>query len=227
MDINVDGENIVGVWDGPVSVEVNGVFPSPRGGHSASFIDHKVWIFGGSAFTKTPNGKDPLPVVQVLLNFIPNLLELQDELFVFDTQSRTWSKVRGTGIPPVGRYGHSATQIGKKIIFFGGFNGTRYLNDLFLFDTRIHTLYHSKYHLHFISIADTLVWYSPPAKGSKIPSARYAHTSTLVSLQRDNALTHRILIFGGCGESSVYNEVVVFDIGNFEFRSEFVQTCNE
>jgi hypothetical protein len=52
-----------------------------------------------------------------------------------------------------------------------------------------------------------MIWHSPVTNG-ETPSARYAHSATLVA-------GGKLLFFGGCGENSVFNEIVVLDLGNF------------
>jgi hypothetical protein len=54
-----------------------------------------------------------------------------------------------------------------------------------------------------LNLSETLAWQSPTTKG-KPPSARYAHSATLVG--------SKLFIFGGCGENSVYNELLVLDL---------------
>ena len=47
----------------------------------------------------------------------------------------TWSKPITTGVEPSPRAGHSCIAVGTKLYYFGGGDGTTYLNDLHILDT--------------------------------------------------------------------------------------------
>lgn len=51
----------------------------------------------------------------------------------------------------------------------------------------------------------TLIWFSPAVKG-QIPQARYAHSTNF-------APGGRLIVFGGCGENSVFQEIFILDLG--------------
>lgn len=139
---------------------------------------------------------------------VQNML-VQDDLHVFDITTSTWLKVNAKGTPPSPRYAHSATCVGKRVIIFGGFNGSSYLDDVFVFDTgNIHNI---DWFLKNFQVTTT--WHNITPKG-KLPVARYAHSSTLTFSSTGSA---KLLVFGGCGESSVFNELIVLDLGNFYF----------
>jgi N-acetylneuraminic acid mutarotase len=108
-------------WSGPFNPIAA---PSPRGGHTTVAIDQKIYVFGGSAFNKqtTLTKEFPLTIVS-------------EDLYVYDTSNNTWTRVTTKGNPPSPRYAHSVTRVGKKLVFFGGFNGTRYLDDMYIFDS--------------------------------------------------------------------------------------------
>eukprot|EP01116_Phalansterium_solitarium_P003899 TRINITY_DN14736_c0_g1_i1.p1 TRINITY_DN14736_c0_g1~~TRINITY_DN14736_c0_g1_i1.p1 ORF type:complete len:616 (+),score=156.43 TRINITY_DN14736_c0_g1_i1:213-2060(+) len=171
-------------WSGPLAVR--GTPPLPRGGHSATFIENVMFVFGGSTYNR-PNGTTKeAPLTQV-----------QDDLHVFDSSSRTWSKLGPTpagfsGTPPSPRYAHTATAVGKRLVVFGGFNGSRYLDDVHVLDV------------------ERMQWSSPQVKGA-IPAARYAHSATLVTIGN----SRKLYVFGGCGETSVFNELFVLDLATF------------
>ena len=43
-----------------------------------------------------------------------------DDIRVLDTDTITWSRIRISGEPPIGRYGHTLNISGSEIIMFGG-----------------------------------------------------------------------------------------------------------
>jgi hypothetical protein len=69
---------------------------------------------------------------------------------------------------PKGRNCHSASMVGDKMMVFGGFGGSKWFDELWVFDT------------HFID------WYRPEvrsaAQGS--PPPRYAHSGSIEALLR-------------------------------------------
>lgn len=105
--------------------------PSGRAGHSAVWINRKMFLYGGEAGATLPLG----------------------DLFAFDTGSflwwfiiyvarndanierSIWSKPSYSGTPPSGRHSHASAGVGKKMYIFGGFDGDKLLNDLYAFDT--------------------------------------------------------------------------------------------
>jgi N-acetylneuraminic acid mutarotase len=112
------------MWLGPVPS--TGAIPQARGGHTATAVDHKIFVFGGSAYNnKTTGAKEMMGPLSLV----------QEDLHIYNIVTNTWTKVSGKGTPPSPRYAHSSTRVGKKIIIFGGFNGTRYLDDLYILDT--------------------------------------------------------------------------------------------
>lgn len=137
-------------WSGPLTTYGNP--PAPRGGHTATFVAKKLFVFGGSAYSAkglNPGGREsPLTIVK-------------SDLHVLDLTTMTWSIPAVQGVQPPARYAHTGTLMGNKLIIFGGFNGRVYLDDLSVLDT------------------STMSWYVPVVKGTP-PSARYAHTATPV-----------------------------------------------
>ncbi len=88
-----------------------GKAPSGRAGHSATFINGCVVIFGGCVNRKWLN-----------------------EVFVLDLSRWHWSEPRTLGVAPAFRSYHTATPMGKKIVFFGGNNGQKTFDDVFTLD---------------------------------------------------------------------------------------------
>jgi len=83
--------------------QIEGVPPTPRGGHSATLTGASLVIFGGHFY----NGKDT------------GFTYLNDT-HVLDVNSSRWIKPKISGTPPAPRYGHTAVLAGSRIIIFGG-----------------------------------------------------------------------------------------------------------
>lgn len=114
--------------------------PLQRGGHSANLIGNKVFMFGG----ENPNRK-------------PN-----NELWVLDVQTRTWSKPDVSGVPPEPRSSHSAvTYMDRYIVMFGGGSVANCYNDLVVLDTQ------------------TMAWIRPAISGP-IPPIRAGHACAVL-----------------------------------------------
>eukprot|EP00455_Lapot_gusevi_P015971 TRINITY_DN1814_c0_g1_i6.p1 TRINITY_DN1814_c0_g1~~TRINITY_DN1814_c0_g1_i6.p1 ORF type:complete len:429 (+),score=44.51 TRINITY_DN1814_c0_g1_i6:82-1368(+) len=100
-------------------VEMKGEMPTPRYLHSATAIDHMIYIIGGCLEERLVGSND---------------------VYVFNTHTFEWQRCVCTGDAPDPRYGHSATYVGhKQILVFGGASESgdyaiRY-NDLYLLDT--------------------------------------------------------------------------------------------
>lgn len=75
-------------WFGPVAV--TGAPPLPRGGHTATFIDNKLFVFGGNAY------RHAAATAQKDTN--SNLTTVvQDDLHVFDILTCTWIRIAPKG----------------------------------------------------------------------------------------------------------------------------------
>jgi len=80
-----------------------------------------------------------------------------------------WSSPKILGSPPEPRLGHSADVIGSnRIYIFGGRNGTKAMNDLYIFET------------------DKMVWKEEPARNP--PSKRNAVSPVCLCLIDDNRM---------------------------------------
>ncbi|KAM3130722.1 hypothetical protein pb186bvf_017136 [Paramecium bursaria] len=86
--------------------------PEPVYGHSATQINEKMYVFGGT-----------------------NEHGCRNDMMVLDLVSRVWQKIECKGQAPSARLGHTANLFKSKICIFGG-KGERNMryNDVFLFD---------------------------------------------------------------------------------------------
>jgi len=126
-----------------------GLPPSGRYGHSATYCDRKIYFFGGRGERKM----------------------LFKDVVCLDLKTWEWQTIKTTTPPPSARMDHSATLIGHKIGFFGGWDCKRTHNDFWVFDT------------------ETSGWVRPRTAGPT-PASRRGHTATLL---QDGGL----IIFGG------------------------------
>ena len=97
-------------------------------------------------------------------------------------ESGKWAP--GTNVNQRGRFGHTAVVIKDLIYFFGGWNGTTTLNDMFTYDTSAH------------------IWSSVPYHG--LIDGRYRHCAVNIG--------DKVYIFGGInGRQERFNDLYVFD----------------
>ena len=97
-------------------VEARGEIPSARFGHGQCSVGHCLYVFGGRMGTA---------VDEKLLN----------DLYKFDTQTSTWSRVSCSGEVPCERSYHSMVSTGSTIFVFGGCPAVGRLADLHCLDT--------------------------------------------------------------------------------------------
>jgi N-acetylneuraminic acid mutarotase len=102
----------------------NGEAPSPRSDHAAAVVGKNIYIFGGSDKTVSP----------------------MNDLHYFDVETLTWRQPQTKGIPPSPRSGHTMVSVGNKIYVYGGakWNSsqnawTEKSNDMWVFDTETFT----------------------------------------------------------------------------------------
>ena len=104
-----------------------------------------------------------------------------------------------TGQKPGTRDSHSAALVGRKMVVFGGTNGSKKVNDLHILDLQ------------------TKEWNKPNCKGI-LPSPRESHTATLVG-------DDKLVIFGGSGEgeANYLNDVHILDLKSMTWASPEVK----
>jgi len=146
---------------------VKGTAPQPRQNHTAVIIDHKMYVFGGTTTNKKVLG----------------------DMNVLDLESLTWSTAEPTGHPPSARYGHSCVVYQKLLLVFGGFDGSKRLNDVYKYDTIKN------------------VWIQPDVKGEK-PDARSSHCAALLG-------NTRMDVYGGVISGKVTGNMFVLNLGNW------------
>ncbi|CBZ50606.1 hypothetical protein NCLIV_010741 [Neospora caninum Liverpool] len=104
-------------WARPL---IEGSPPPARGGHTATLVDERLFVFGGHRYGGAKEG------------FV-----YYNDLYVLHLTKSQWLDLpRHRGTAPLPRYGHSAVLVGRRIIIFGG-KGERgqYFADLHALDT--------------------------------------------------------------------------------------------
>jgi len=96
----------------------SGVPPSSRSDHGCAAVGNKIFIFGGSDLSVTP----------------------QNDVHSFDTETLIWSELKTNGTVPSPRSGLVCVTLGKNIYLFGGAQWnqkkwTHKSNELFIFNT--------------------------------------------------------------------------------------------
>eukprot|EP01132_Coremiostelium_polycephalum_P001517 gene1517-1910_t len=99
-------------WSKPITNGAEGCIPNPHRAHSATLVDHRLFIFGGG------DG--------------PNYFK---DLYILDTNTLTWTKPVTNGNGPGPRRAHTANLVGKTIYIFGGGDGNKALNEVYALDT--------------------------------------------------------------------------------------------
>lgn len=99
------------------------------------------------------------------------------------------------GTLPVPRDSHSCTTVGDNLFVFGGTDGSRPLNDLYILDTSSNT------------------WIFPSVRGDG-PEPREGHSAALIG--------KRLFIFGGCGKSDnseiYYDDLYILNTETFVWK---------
>ncbi|KAF8492381.1 hypothetical protein F5888DRAFT_1618986 [Russula emetica] len=105
--------------------------------------------------------------------------------------SREWTRILVNGTRPGGRFNHTMTLIGSKLFIFGGWSAKGRLNDIWALDLDC--------------LNSNPFWESyEPAPGNEKPLPRHGHVSVTIG--------DRIIIFGGNGGRSDFNDTWSFNI---------------
>ncbi|TNV78497.1 hypothetical protein FGO68_gene5245 [Halteria grandinella] len=173
-------------WQQP---QTTGPEPSPRHGHSSILIGNNLVVHGGFKLKE-----DQLKTCGLNQGGFVKASYL-DDIRVLDTDSFIWSRLRISGSPPDGRYGHTMNISGSEIILFGGWTSQSGSKTKPIAEE-------SKDHCDYFMVWNTelMAWKQGKYVGNA-PTARYGHTST--------AIGPHLLIFGGWELSKAQNEIIV------------------
>lgn len=202
-------------------IKCTGEIPGPRYGHCAHILGSKMFVFGGKGPGETVYKDcfclDLLEWIWIAVKAISNVpfarfghasevvgkkivihggwngKEVFDDLWIFNTETYSWSQPKTTGFGPSRRYGHTLTLTPNgRLLVFGGAQldedtgVPKYLNDLRQLDT------------------DTMIWTRPRINGD-VPTGRFGHSSTLLN-------DGKIAIFGGWGKGGCQSNEIIKDI---------------
>ncbi|CAJ0875938.1 471_t:CDS:2, partial [Entrophospora sp. SA101] len=152
-----------------------GEAPPPCRAHSSTLVDKKLFIFGGG------DGS-------VYFN----------HLYIFDTDTLSWSKPETTGDIPLPRRAHTTAYYNNSIYVFGGGDGARALNDV---------------HMLNVSDLNNLVWKKVEPSG-RAPISRGYHTSNLVG--------SKLVVYGGSDGLECFSDVHILDLVTMQWESRKV-----
>ena len=107
-------------------------------------------------------------------------------------------RLPASGTVPVPRESHSITAIGSKLYVFGGYDGARPLNDLYVFDTHAG------------------LWTQLVHTGIS-PAARAGHSATALGMPA------HLVVFGGANASRRFADVQLFDTGDSHWTKPAVR----
>ncbi|CAG8666797.1 19843_t:CDS:2 [Dentiscutata erythropus] len=145
--------------------------------HSSTLVDKRLFIFGG--------GDGP---------------EYFNDLYVFDTDTLTWTKPKTTGNIPSRRRAHTTAYYNNCIYVFGGGDGVRALNDVYKLN---------------ISDMNNLVWEKLETTG-RPPISRGYHTSNLVG--------NKLVVYGGSDGHECFDDVFMLDLGKWKREKQLDQS---
>ncbi len=107
-----------------VQLRTNGQPPTARFGHTLSFVNNQLIIFGGWSCHSGRRFN------AISGNSENEFVEETDYFYSLDTSNLVWSKSTFGGDLPSNRYGHSATVFRHNILYFGGWEFGKALNDI-------------------------------------------------------------------------------------------------
>ena len=147
------------------------------------------------------------------------------DLHSFDVETFAWQRIETCGRPPPGLRGHTASAIGTKIYFFGGYDGRGRSNVVFILNLlgggainsieygattskKVGSNDSSKGGLRSSSHSKLMEW-SHPKIVEKAPIGRQRHTACLVG-------SKKLYILGGFDGFKWLNDLHVLDVGQLE-----------
>lgn len=186
--------------------------PSARIEHTAVLYSDKIYIFGGY-----DSGYD-------------------QNIYIYDIATNTWSKITSSGTWPAGRRAHSAVVYGDKMYVFGGRQGDTLYEDLWAFDFATQTwtqkdsyTSYGRYGHRAVVYGDVMyVFGGVNSEDTYVSSLlMYAFTASSSFWSNDNLAVQgrafcamtldasgNIYIFGGYSGTSYLQDLIKYDIAN-------------
>lgn len=162
----------VGIPNAPVGNPMD--LSRARCWHSSTKIGENIFIFGGEGLDEEGD-REPLK-----------------DLICLDLSMGCYVPLTTSGAHPGARSGHAACRFEDKLVVWGGVRGTKWLSDMFLFDT------------------NTLVWKKCKVKAGSTsrPAARSYATLTVVG--------DKMILYGGNEKNRSFSDI---HIGTFEKKN--------
>eukprot|EP00921_Rhytidocystis_pertsovi_P016051 GHVQ01025372.1.p1 GENE.GHVQ01025372.1~~GHVQ01025372.1.p1 ORF type:complete len:517 (-),score=73.49 GHVQ01025372.1:546-2096(-) len=180
--------------------QVEGNSPCARGGHTATLVKNRIFVFGGHHYDGKETG-----------------FRYFNDLFILDVDKNTWLHPSCKGTAPSPRYGHTASLVAHRIVFFGG-KGPRKKKLVGMNTQQNHTSSSGRFsngsnpnggspeYMRDLHALDTTnnTWYQGPVSGGA-PCGRYGH-----SCERYKT---KLYIFGGAsGASTLLDDLHCLDL---------------
>ncbi|GFO37974.1 kelch domain-containing protein 1 [Plakobranchus ocellatus] len=177
-------------------VNAKGTVPPPRSASSLVGVGTKLYLFGG----------------------LSHISGWFDDLFMFDTESNTWTPLETEGPRPKARDKLQAVAVGEKIYYFGGFGPKTIeaeIDDLEGTDDEdeeFEDIPESRdqegaefgwFNDLFVLDTQTLTWSQPMQMNLGVPTQRAAHGMCAVG--------RNLIIFGGRDIEDRQNDIHIFD----------------
>eukprot|EP00826_Nyctotherus_ovalis_P060168 TRINITY_DN8419_c0_g2_i2.p1 TRINITY_DN8419_c0_g2~~TRINITY_DN8419_c0_g2_i2.p1 ORF type:complete len:391 (-),score=68.69 TRINITY_DN8419_c0_g2_i2:124-1296(-) len=152
-------------------VKANGKYPPERANHCSALVGNKLYTFGGW------NGRQRLNDLY--------MIDLGNSSLALDTE--TWSTVDPRGEIPSPRSGMSMSNIGDRLLLFGGSgSSSKFFNDIQIYDPLLNE------------------WVTPAELSNKLQPQRAGHNSVLVD--------RNLYIIGGSCGSNYLSKISVLEI---------------
>ncbi|CAJ0638034.1 4003_t:CDS:2 [Entrophospora sp. SA101] len=198
-------------WSKP---ETTGDIPLPRRAHTTAYYNNSIYVFGGGDGARALNdvhiiviGEAPPPCRAHSSTLVDKKLFIFgggdgsvyfNHLYIFDTDTLSWSKPETTGDIPLPRRAHTTAYYNNSIYVFGGGDGARALNDV---------------HMLNVSDLNNLVWKKVEPSG-RAPISRGYHTSNLVG--------SKLVVYGGSDGLECFSDVHILDLVTMQWESRKV-----
>ncbi|XP_060063675.1 kelch domain-containing protein 2-like [Ylistrum balloti] len=175
--------------------------PSPRDKCVCWVHHNKLYVFGGFSMPLSnylnENGEFHAD------RSIVGVRGWNNQLVVFDLETKTWHNPRCKGLVPSSRAAHAAAKAGAQVFLFGGRHIEERMNDLHCLDL------------------ETLTWTGPLVTPGNVPVGRSWHTFTLVS-------DRQMFLYGGFDQAdNPLNDAWILDIVKLTWtKLDHYKNCN-
>lgn len=120
-----------------------------------------------------------------------------NDVDIYNTNTREWSKPEVKGLQPIARNAHSVTKIGNLLYLFGGHSGFVHLKDLHVLNSETMEWTEIKYNIDFNCILNNSSYVFEGLRG---------HSATYIC--------DHIVIFGGYDGKKRLNSLILYNVSN-------------